>query len=59
MSMNEIEEIITQIKKLKVQMEEKWNEKGQTDQEVLNLSIKIDELINKYNRLIKQQSCVS
>lgn len=53
MTVNEIEEIIFQINELKIKMTELWDEKGETDQEILGISIEIDTLLNKYYRLVK------
>ncbi len=40
-----------QIKTARNRMQQLWNEKGYTDIEVLNASIELDCLLNKYHRL--------
>jgi len=44
-------EIIAQINQLKVKMGKLWDEKGETDHEILGLAMKIDKLLNQYNWL--------
>ena len=44
-------DIVTQIKTLKIKLGELWDERGKTDQEILNLSVEIDRLINQYYRI--------
>jgi hypothetical protein len=44
-------EIITKINELKIKMGELWDERRETDHEILGLSIKIDNLLNQYYRL--------
>jgi hypothetical protein len=40
-----------QIKTARNRMQQLWNEKGYTDTEVLNASIELDCLLNKYQRI--------
>jgi hypothetical protein len=40
-----------QIKNARNRMQQLWNEKGYTDSEVLNASIELDYLLNKYQRM--------
>jgi hypothetical protein len=47
----EITEIIIKINQLKIKLGELWDEKGETDQEVLGLSVEIDHLLNQYDRM--------
>jgi hypothetical protein len=44
-------EIITKINELKVKMGELWDERRETDHEILELSIQIDKLLNQYDWL--------
>ena len=55
-SEKETDEVIHQIKKMKAYMSELWEEKGRTDQEILDVSVKIDELLVKYYRLVIKYS---
>ncbi|HEX3045420.1 MAG TPA: aspartyl-phosphate phosphatase Spo0E family protein [Bacillota bacterium] len=43
--------ILLQINELKVKLGALWEERGKTDKEVLDLSVEIDDLINRYYRL--------
>jgi hypothetical protein len=43
--------IITRINQLKNEMGKLWDEKGETDHEILGLAMKIDKLLNQYNWL--------
>jgi hypothetical protein len=49
--MNNDKELITRINSLKIKMETAWAERGETDHEVLGLSIEIDKLLNQYYRV--------
>ena len=40
-----------QIKTVRKRMQQLWNEKGYTDPEILNASIELDCLMNKYQRI--------
>ena len=46
-----LDNLLNEIKSMKKLLTEAWELKGKTDQEILDLSLKLDELINKYNRL--------
>lgn len=48
--MGEPEEIILEISYLKRKLAYLWESKGKTDQEVLDLAEKIDDLLNEYDR---------
>jgi hypothetical protein len=48
----EIEQLKLQISELKFKMAAAWDEKGETDQNILGISIEIDELMNRYYRLV-------
>jgi hypothetical protein len=50
-----ISEILTQISQLKIRLGELWDERGTMDQEILGLSMELDQLINQYYRMKKQQ----
>jgi hypothetical protein len=50
-----ISEIIRQIDILKIKMDELWNERGKTDQEILGVSMEIDRLINRYYQIKNQR----
>jgi hypothetical protein len=50
-STQEIEQLKLQITELKFKMAKAFDEKGETDQKVLGISIEIDELMNQYYRL--------
>ena len=52
--MSDLDRIILEIGCLKRRLGDLWESKGKTDQEVLDLAEKIDELLNKYER-IKQK----
>lgn len=52
----EINEIIGLINERKIKMTELWEKNYQTNQEVLDISMEIDELINKYYRLVMTKS---
>ena len=43
--------IIIKINQLKVKMGKLWDEKGETDHEILGLAMKIDKLLNQYDWL--------
>jgi len=45
--------IIIKINQLKVKMGKLWDEKGETDHEILGLAMKIDKLLNQYEQLEK------
>jgi hypothetical protein len=47
-------DIFAQIKTLRIKLGELWDKKGKTDQEILGLSVEIDQLINQYYRIKKQ-----
>jgi hypothetical protein len=50
---NNINNVISEINYLKRKLGNLWALKGKTDQEILDLSEKIDNLLNKYDYLLK------
>ncbi len=46
---NRIEEVLTMMQNL-------WNERGYTDEDVLKTSIELDKLLNEYQKLYNQKS---
>lgn len=46
-------EILSQMKTLRIKLGELWDERGRTDQEVLDLSMEYDQLLNQYYRINK------
>jgi hypothetical protein len=46
----ESENLLLQIKELKIKMAALWDERGTTDDEILEISVVIDGLLNEYNR---------
>ena len=54
--MNNLEKIRLQIGILKRRLGDLWESKGKTDQEVLDLAVKIDELLNEYNRRLQDST---
>ena len=46
----ERENLLLHIKELKIKMAALWDERGTTDQEILEISVEIDGLINEYYR---------
>ncbi|HEX3048679.1 MAG TPA: Spo0E family sporulation regulatory protein-aspartic acid phosphatase [Bacillota bacterium] len=49
----EREQILLQIRELKFKMGVLWDERQQTDKEILDLSVEIDVLLNLYYRTPK------
>jgi hypothetical protein len=50
---NRLYEVSLQINKLKKMLGCLWESKGRTDEEILNLAEKIDQLLNEYDQLLK------
>lgn len=48
--------IYQQIEIVREQMQRLWNEKGYTDPEVLKVSIKLDGLLNEYQRMVSLEN---
>ena len=46
-------EVSFQITTLKRKLGDLWESKGKTDEEILDLATKIDQLLNEYDRLLK------
>ncbi|MCL6592184.1 MAG: aspartyl-phosphate phosphatase Spo0E family protein [Firmicutes bacterium] len=46
------ETLLLQINELKRKMGALWDERGETDPEILEISIEIDVLLNEYSRMI-------
>jgi cupin superfamily acireductone dioxygenase involved in methionine salvage len=46
-----IADLEIEIKVARAKLEKIWNERGYTDDDVLNASIKVDNLLNKYHQL--------
>ena len=46
-------DIIAQMKALRIKLGELWDERGKTDQEILDLSVEYDRLLNQYYRINK------
>ena len=46
-------EVSLQITTLKRILGDLWESKGKTDEEILDLAAKIDQLLNEYDRLLK------
>ena len=53
--MNDLDEILLEIGCLKRRLGDLWDSKGKTDQEVLDLALKIDELLNEYERRLHER----
>lgn len=54
----ESENILLQIGELKLKMGRLWDERGKTDDEILEISVEIDGLINEYYRsLARKRLC--
>jgi hypothetical protein len=51
--MGRTEELILEIRYLKRKLGDLWESKGKTDQEVLELAEKIDDLLNEYDRRLR------
>jgi hypothetical protein len=44
-------DILMKMKALQSKLDELWDEKGKTDQEMLDLSVELDRLLNQYYRI--------
>lgn len=53
---NRLHEVVQEINELKRQLTELWETKQQTDEDVLALSTRIDQLLNEHDRLLCELS---
>lgn len=54
-----LEEVTQQIDILKEELNKLWGKNGSTNEEILEISEKIDNLLNEYDRLLQSDSKVS
>ena len=47
-----LEKLLEQINSARNRMQQLWEEKGYTDDQVLAASIEVDHLLNEYNRVL-------
>ena len=52
-SMNQLE---NRIEEVRTMMQNLWNERGYTDEDVLKTSIELDKLLNEYQKFYNQKS---
>lgn len=49
-----LNQVMTEIQRLKETLAMKWETKGATDPEILELADKIDQLLNEHDRLLQE-----
>jgi hypothetical protein len=53
---NSLSQLEDRIEEVRTMMQNLWNERGYTDEDVLKTSVELDKLLNEYQRLYCQNS---